>query len=358
MKSSVRAAITAGAVIMVAAIALTVRTLNAGGAFTSLTPGFSGTCQALPGVRGAEDLQIDETDRLVFVSATDWRAPAGHASKQDGLYTLSLDHPESGFTKLSGAPHDFHPHGLSLFRAADGKLTLMVVNHQTSGDQAVEIFDVAVSGGAAKLSARGHIEGGELISPNDLVATGSDRFYVTNDRTSRSALGRLVETYAVLPRANVVYFDGSVLRVVAQGLLVANGINLSRDGKYVYVAQTAGRSLKTYERNPFSGALTEVNALSIPSGLDNIDIAPDGSVWLAGHPSLFETLAARSDPTKRAASQIFRITTNGEIPISAEPVYVERGNEISGASVGAVSGKHLFIGSPLDDKVLDCTMGR
>ena len=358
MRPAARAAITAGVVLFVAIVGLVVRTLDAGGAFSSLTSGFSGTCRNIAGISGAEDLQIDASDGLVFFAATDWRAPGGHGSSKDGLYTLSLAHPDVGFTKLAGTPHDFHPHGLSLFRAADGKLTLMVINHQASGDQAVEIFDVAVASGAAKLTARGHIEGGELISPNDLVAVGPEQFYVTNDHTSRTALGRMIETYAVLPRANVVYFDGTYFRVAAQGLQVANGINISPDGKYLYVAETSGRSLKTYQRDPFSGALMQVGDLSIASGLDNIDVAADGRLWVAGHPSQFETLAARGDRSKRAGSQIFVVDTNGGLPTSVRSVYANAGDEISGASVGAVTGKTLFIGSPLDDKILECTLER
>jgi arylesterase/paraoxonase len=142
--------------------------------------------------------------------------------------------------------------------------------------------------------------------------------------------------------------------VAASGLLLANGINLSRDGRHVYVAQTSGRELKTYERDPYSGGLTEVGELAIPAGPDNIDVAGDGSLWLAGHANLF---AAR-DRAKRAASEIFRIETVDGVPRSARPIYADAGGAISGASVGAVSGRHLFIGSALDNKVLDCTMGR
>src|SRR4029079_10237702 len=107
-----------------------------------------------------------------------------------------------------------------------------------------------------------------------------------------------IEGFALLPRANVVYFDGSVFRVAASGLLLANGINLSRDGRHVDVAQTSGRELKTYERDPYSGGLTEVGELAIPAGPDNIDVAGHGRLWRAGH----APPVARRGPRERPAA--------------------------------------------------------
>ncbi len=96
---------------------------------------------------GVEDIAIDTKGGLVFLSATDRRAIAqGKPSKADGIYTASLAHPEAGFARLAGAPEIFHPHGISLFRAADGSLTLMAVNHLTADHSAVDIFDVAKNG--------------------------------------------------------------------------------------------------------------------------------------------------------------------------------------------------------------------
>jgi len=358
MRPATRAAITAGAVILVGAIAMIVRTLIAAGVFTAFTPGFAGTCQALAGVVGPEDLQIDASDRLVFVSATDRHAPAGHPSLQDGLYTFPLDHPEAGFTKLSGTPRDFHPHGLSLYRGSDGKLTLMVVNHQASGEQAVEIFDVAILGGGAKLTARGHIEGGQLISPNDLVAAGPDRFYVTNDFGSTTALGRTLEGYLLLPRSNVVYFNGDFFRPAITGLVGANGIALSPDGAHLYVAETLGRSVLSYRRDAFSGVLQFENATPLPAGADNIDVAADGALWVAGHPKILAVLDYAADRTKPSPSEIFRLPVQAGAPQAAALVYANSGRQIGAASVGAALGAKLFIGSPFDDKVLDCTLGR
>lgn len=356
MKPQVRAVLTAGVIVTVGVIALALRTLTAFGVFSDMTPSFNGTCEPVAGVVGPEDLQIDAKDGLVFVSATNRRVFPEHPDKQDGLYTMHLDHPEAGLTKLAGTPRDFHPHGLSLYRGGDGRLTLMAVNHEASGEQAIEIFAVTVADGAAKLVSTGHIEGGLLISPNDLVAVSPTQFYVTNDHGSTSGFGRMLETWLLLPRANVLYFDGNYFQQVAKDLIFANGINVGRDGSHIYVSEMMGRTLFSYKRNPFSGALTEDGALALPAAPDNIDVADDGALWVAGHPKILSLDMYRGDAAKPSASEIFRVSLTGGVPQTVTPVYANDGSGIAAASVGAVTGKRLFIGSPLDRKVLACTM--
>jgi len=65
-----------------------------------------------------------------------------------------------------------------------------------------------------------------------------------------------------------------------------------------------------------------------------------------------------SDPAKPAPSEIFRVGLSDGVPQSATAVYSDLGQGIGGARVAAVLGDRLLIGSPLDAKILDCTMAR
>jgi arylesterase/paraoxonase len=325
--------------------------------FTDVTPGFAGTCETLTGIVGAEDIAIDRKSRLVFLSASDRRPP--YPDKKmfaDGLYTLPLDHPEAGFMRLGGTPADFHPHGISLFRAADGSLTLMAVNHISPGHSAVDIFDVTIANGATKLSEIGDIQSDKLISPNDVAAVGKEQFYVTNDHGSRTAFDMTLENYLMLPRADVLYFDGSVFREVAKGLVFANGIAVSNDGSHVYVAESTARRVETFARDSMFGTLTLRNTFVLPSGPDNIDVDEKGDLWIGAHPKLFALVAYGGDPSKPSPSQIFRVTVAGGIPQTAVPIYTNLGRQIGAASVGATADGHLFIGSIFDPKILDCRL--
>lgn len=350
-----------GAIIVVGLIAIALRTLSVAGVFDDVKPQFAGTCKTIPGVIGAEDIQIDHLFNLAFISATDRRAPKDKPNPQDGIYVMHIDHPELGVVKMAGTPADFHPHGISLYRGRDGALVLMVVNHPTDGPPTVEIFDVYETLGAggevsAALHHRETVKGPLLVSPNDVVAVGSDRFYATNDHTSHTTLGVLAETWLLLPRANVVYYDGDSFKVAADDLRYANGINVSPDMSHIYVAQTTGQAIRTYARDVLSGALKVQGDFEIPSGLDNIDVAPNGDLWVADHPKLLSFLGYARDPSSPSPSQVMRVRVEKSLPVEAVPVYTNLGEQIGAASVGAVAGKHLLIGSVFDPKILDCTL--
>jgi len=70
-----------------------------------------------------------------------------------------------------------------------------------------------------------------LVSPNDLVAVGPDRFYVTNDHRYPGGFKRLVEEYTRRSWSNVLFYNGSEFVEAASGLGYANGINVSANGR-------------------------------------------------------------------------------------------------------------------------------
>lgn len=352
MKTWKRIAITTSAVVAVGAVGLGLRTAKMAGVFDEVVANPL-LCQTIAGVVGAEDMQVDTRDRLLIASASDRRHMGSTA---DGIYALALDKPEAGFVKLAGTPKVFHPHGLSLFRAADGTLTLMAVNHLSADRHAIDIFQVAVENGTARLNEVGAIEGDKLIHPNDVLAVGEAQFYVTNDHGSRTGLGMTLENYLTLPRADVLYYDGLTFREAATGLVFANGINVSNDGRHVYVAESTTRRVQSFARDVFSGKLTPEATLDFPSGPDNIDTAPDGTLWIAGHPKMFDLVAYASDPSKPSPTEIFKVSTKDGAPQSVETVYVDPGHAIGAGSVGVTFGHDLYIGSIFDPKVLRCRL--
>ncbi len=342
--------------LVVTLIALVVRWLNAGGMFTEVKPGFSGTCTAIAAPPGAGDIAVDAQDGLVFVAASDRRA-ADKASTRDGLYAFAFPHPEGGLKKLAGTPRNFHPRNLSLYRAPGGGLTLMAVDRPPGGAPAILVFDVAMKNGVASLNERSTVSGGLLVRPEGIAAVGPDRFYVANSTTSSSGLSGLFETYALMPRANVLYFDGNFFRIVAQDLRDARGVFLSSDGNHLYVASKNGRTLYSFARAPISGQLNPEGELSIDAGLDDIDSDGRGGLLVAGTPRPFDEERYRDDPQhRRAPSQVFEVSLKNGIPASAEPIYTDKGTELSdaGTAVMAPNG-HMFVGSPLDKKILNCT---
>ncbi len=66
---------------------------------------------------------------------------------------------------------------------------------------------------------------------NDVTAISSDAFYFTNDGQATSFLARNFETFLMLAKGNVIYYDGKKMRKVADKGFGDNGITLSPDNK-------------------------------------------------------------------------------------------------------------------------------
>ena len=327
------------------------RILWANGLFSSVPTGFFGSCKTIASQPGVED--IETVNGVTFVSVASARGP----DPRDGIYVLSAG---GGLTRLSGAPKDFHPRGIAIYRSPDGSgIFLLAVNRhaQAINDAlrfSIDSFEVTNPRTAPALVAQGTIAGGLLTDPQDVAAAGPGAFYVSNG-TGGSSILRSLAGYGVLPGSNVLYFNGMSFRVAAEDMYGARGLLLTPDGAHLLMASLTTRSLKSLTREPFSGNLTEGDSLNLPVAPEKITLDSTGEIWAAGHASLFAWRGFAADPGSRAPSQVFRITLASGSPQQAEQVYGNDGGEIAAASVAASTGKQLLIGSSLDSKLLSCT---
>jgi arylesterase/paraoxonase len=225
------------------------------------------------------------------------------------------------------------------------------VNHRHEG-HFIEIFDYVEN----RLVYRESISGELMTSPNDVAAVGPRSFYVTNDHGNTSALGRTLEDYLRLEKSYVLYFDGERFTKAAEGLSYANGINLSGDGKTVFVAATTGLKIYVYDREASTNALSKREEIFLGTGVDNIEMDAAGNLWVAAHPQLLTFTRYAKDPANLSPSQVLKITLapNGEHRI--DEIFLDAGEALSGSTVGAVFGQKLLIGSVFDDKFLVCEM--
>ncbi len=344
-------------VIVVVAAIFGWRFLSAAGYFTGIHAEVPADCTSIASVPGPEDIQIDHERGLAFVSALDWRAMIrGEKAIRGGIYVIDLKQPRDKWVLAPVTPNepaDFKPHGLSLYIGPDGKRRLFVVNHATAGN-AIEIFDVGDGGTLTYVKS---VSSPLLASPNDVVAVGSDAFYVTNDHASKG-LGAQLGDLLLLRNANVVYYDGDAMRIVADTLLFPNGINVSPDGKTIYVGETLGAALDVYTRDPATGALTGRDYTKLGTGLDNIDVEPDGSLLIAAHPNMIAFLQHASNPAKLSPSQIVRIEPGRNGGGKAGTIYLNLGEQLSGSSVAAGFDDLMLIGSVFEPKILVCKQSK
>lgn len=306
-------------------------------------------CRRVDVFAGTEDVTIDPELNVAFVSADDRRARAAGRPVQGGIYAFNVDAPDVVARVSRDGFGEFHPHGISLWRGPAGEKRLFAINHAADGDK-VEIFEV---GPDAMLAHVETVSFEAMTSPNDLHAVGPRQFYATNDRGYKSGFMSTLEAYLALPFSSLVYFDGEKGEKIVKGLVYANGVNQSPDGKFVYVTEFLKRRINFYERNVDTGALKLKGRLKVNTNPDNIEVARDGGIWVAGHPRVFEFLKHVKDPAVPAPSHVLRVNARtGE----NKEFFVDTKGALNASSVGAVWDETLIVGSVFDDHVMVCPM--
>jgi arylesterase/paraoxonase len=164
--------------------------LVAAGVFQDIKPRALEACRTVNGVVGVEDLAIDTELGVAYLAGYDRRAVVKGAVVRGAVWVYDLNAPDASPIDMTAAalPDGFWPHGISLYRGADGKRTLFVINH-ANGKHSVEVFDVV----GATLTHRRTVTGAALVAPNDLVGVGGDAFYVTNDHGYPTGWARTAE---------------------------------------------------------------------------------------------------------------------------------------------------------------------
>lgn len=343
---------------------LVVRLLSQFGQFTTLEPRFAGSCQRLGGVTGAEDIVIDRARNVAYLSAMDRRARQAGEDIRGEIFQLDLDNVAAGFKPLTGGiPADFRPKGIDLFTdPVSGEQQIFAVSLPAEGDNRVEIFDILTDEGRVSLRHAKSVRDPLIRTPNDVGAAALNAFYVSNDQKAAAhGWGSFFENIFRADSTDLVYFDGEVARVVAEELTFPNGVAVDPIDNTVYVAETLDFRMRVYDRNPETGALTlrpdTEGRVYLGTAPDNIDLNPDGSLWVAAHPKSLRFFNYARSPEALAPSQVVLVTPNPDGPGGmVDQVYLNKGEEIAGATVAAAHNGQMLVGSIFDDHILLCDL--
>jgi arylesterase / paraoxonase len=325
-------------------------TLNQSGYFKTIENHFVGTSQVIEGIVGTEDITIDQKTGIAFLSSEDrMSGKLGRPPQQGGIFAMNLNDsiPKPKLLTLNSLPIDFHPHGISLYNSPNGKKILFVVNHRNSGNY-IEKFEY-------KNDSLIHLESIKkelLISPNDIVAVGENAFYFTNDHDEKLSTWRSIKDVLKVGMGNVCYYkDGKMTKTNIENILYANGINVSLEGKTLYMASTSSNKLLLYDiaKSPETPIL--LKEIDTHSGVDNIELDTDGNLWIGCHPQALKFLSHAADFNKISPSEIIKLTKVGEEYLQ-KSIYMNDGTQISASSVGAVYKKKILIGPVFQNKIV------
>lgn len=335
-----------------------IKTLWNAGQFKRITPFSMYRCEQVKGFPGPEDVVIDRDDGIALISFTDRRAAIAGKEHNAGIIAYSLVTPGAKPIRIkTDFKGVFTPHGIHLYYAPDGTKLLFAVNmgkdshfFESTGSSTVEIF--AYRDG--RLYHRETVAGVELSSPNDILAVGSRQFYVSIDHGATSVLGKKLENYLQLPISYILYYDGKRFKKAAGGIAYANGLALSPDGATLYAGATVGRKIHVYARNAETGELTEKESVALGTGVDNLDVDSNGSIWAGCHAKLLSFVAHSKDAAALSPSEVVRVRPLQKGGYDVTRIYLNDGRELSGSSAAAAWKNRLLVGAVYEERFLDC----
>lgn len=199
--------------------------------------------------------------------------------------------------------HDFHPLGIAIWPSHDGNSSnFYAVNHARKRT-VIEQFTINPEKPLEAVHVQ-TITSSYFLSPNALVLTSPDSFYVTNDHLMTRRLPvfghflPILESILALPLGFVLHVAltplsasiGQIVEVVKPFISFPNGIALSPSGDEVAIAGTTTGEVKIYKRNPATNALTPKSSVSLPFLTDNLHYETrregEPTLIVAGHPNL------------------------------------------------------------------------
>jgi len=182
---------------------------------------------------------------------------------------------------------EFYPHGVAalggLGKNEKEMPLVLVVNHRSDVD-ALEIFHVRSNDESDyTLVHEKSVLHPLLFNVNDCVFVDRNNVYCTNWRSNPTgSLMDAIEVYGQMPWNNVVHcnLETSGCEVVAEGIRMANGIEISKDGLNVFVVATMDKAVLVYARNNKDNSLDKVASIPTNALCDNLVWDGEGTTYL------------------------------------------------------------------------------
>jgi len=251
-------------------------------------------------------------------------------------------------------PETFRPHGISVLEdSTKGQHLVYVVSHPYPAGDTVEKFKYNPK--TQELVHMTSITGDMMRITNDLAVVAEDQFYISNYLYSTSKGMATIETIFDLPWGGLLFYNETGFSKVSPGLPSPNGVVVSNDNRYVYVAMATQKKIYVYRRGE-DNSLILVQSIPAYSCVDNLHLSQDGGILYAtGHPLAYKILHHMEDPQEeKAPSHVLSFPLSDGLisPEGATELFYDHGDLISASTQGAVYKNTLLVGSLVDTLVV------
>ncbi|XP_077621500.1 serum paraoxonase/lactonase 3 isoform X1 [Crocuta crocuta] len=313
-------------------------------------------CHLIEGLEnGSEDIDILPSGLAFISSGLKYPGMPNFAPDEPGqifLMDLNEQNPRvqalnisDGFDKAS-----FNPHGISTFIDKDHTVYLYVVNHPHMKSTVEKFKFEEEQRSLIHLKTITH----ELLTRvNDIVVLGPEQFYATRDHYFTNFFMVLLEMIMDLRWTYVLFYSPREVKVVARGFGSANGITVSLDKKYIYVADVLAQSIHVLKKHD-NWDLTQVKVMPLSTLVDNLTVDPDtGAIWAGCHPNAMKLFIYNSEDPP--GSEVLHIQDVLSEKPKISTMYANNGSVLQASSVASVYREKLLIGTVFH-KALYCLL--
>ena len=247
-----------------------------------------GDLRYICGLQNPEDLLLLGDTGSVLVSGMSGQDITGHiylVNPQDDSSRVLFpgDNPEIALDRdafpMCPGPlnvNNFSAHGLALREYADDRFQLYITSHGER--EAIEVFDLDASGASASITWRGCVVLPENTFANS-VAILSDGGFVTTKMMDPTVGFAAIGAGGITGNVYEWHPGGEVFMMEGTELSGANGIDVSPDDRFVYVAAFGTREVVRFDRSESPAAKQVVSVDITP---DNIRWGDEGKLLTAG----------------------------------------------------------------------------
>jgi hypothetical protein len=305
-------------------------------------------------VDGAEFIcGMGSPEDLIHVQQSSWIIVSGMAEGSSHLYAVDsrtrtpkslfpvagarLQHDKKTYASCPGPLPEgtFGAHGIDVRPKGAGKHALYAVNH--AGRESIEVFELDAAGAVPSVTWVGCAVFPTGGSGNGVVGLPDGGFITTNfkdpadkDAFQKMSAGQITgNVYEWHPASGWTALPDSAMSG-------ANGVALSSDGKWLYVAGWPGKNVVRFERT--GNTWTKRDAIATGILTDNLRWMADGSLLAAGQdanmPAVFQcrapechvgSAAVKIDPRTLQTKRL--LTYKGNDSFQGGTTAIEVGNE-------------------------------